>query len=160
MFTEGNRSYYTHDDNEGLTNSDDYDEEIKLLMAYENYALEKKDFLKEINQLKISLAKKDTIINTVTHQLIEKEKHNEVLECEVVSLRKELENTNTLNLRFGKGSENLDQIIKVQHLPIIKTGLGFHEGVSSSQDDVRKSNAKSEILNKELKGFFHQQPRK
>jgi len=113
MSEEGNRSYYTHDDSNGLSNSDEYDQEIKLIMAYENNALEEEDFLKEISQLKISLVEKDTFINTVTHQLTKKDKHNEVLECELVSLRKELEKTKTLNLRFAKGSKKLDEIIKV-----------------------------------------------
>ena len=31
----------------------------------------------------------------------------------------------TLNLRFAKGSETLDEIIKVQLSPLIKTGLGY-----------------------------------
>ena len=31
----------------------------------------------------------------------------------------------TLNLRFAKGSETLDEIIKVQRSPLIKTGLGY-----------------------------------
>ena len=43
----------------------------------------------------------------------------------MVSLRKELEKVKTLNLRFAKGSETLDEIIKVQHSPLIKTGLGY-----------------------------------
>ena len=102
-------------------------------MAYENDTLEKEDFLKEITQLKICLAKKDTVIDTVTHQLIEKYKHNEVLECEVVSIRKELEKTKTMNIRFSKGSETLDEIIKVQCSPLIKTGLGYTEEASQAQ---------------------------
>ena len=44
------------------------------------------------------------IIDTLTHQLTEREKHNEKLECEVASLRKELEKIKSLNLRFAKGS--------------------------------------------------------
>lgn len=103
MSIDGNRSNYTHDYSDGLSNSDEDDQEIKLLMAYENDALEKEYFLKEISQPKISLAEKDTIIHTVTHQLTEKHKHNEVLECEVVSIRKEIEKRKTLNLRFAKG---------------------------------------------------------
>ena len=47
MFAEGNRRYYSHDDSDGLSNSDEDDQEIKPLMAYENNALEKEDFLKE-----------------------------------------------------------------------------------------------------------------
>ena len=31
----------------------------------------------------------------------------------------------TLNLRFAKVSETLDEIIKVQFSPLIKTGLGY-----------------------------------
>jgi len=42
-----------------------------------------------------------------------------------VRLRKELEKTKSLNLRFAKGSETLDEIIKVQHSLLIKTGLGY-----------------------------------
>ena len=30
-----------------------------------------------------------------------------------------------MNLRFSKGSETLDEIIKVQRSPLIKTGLGY-----------------------------------
>jgi len=71
-----------------LSNSDEDDQEIKLLMVYENDSLEKEDLLKEISQLKINLEEKDTFINIVTHQLTKKVKYNEVLKCEVVSLRK------------------------------------------------------------------------
>ena len=81
-------------------------------MVYGNCSLEKEDFLKEINQIKISLVEKDTVINVVTDQLTLKEKHNEVLECEVVSLRKELEKTKTRNLRFSKGTKCYISIIK------------------------------------------------
>ena len=47
------------------------------------------------------------------------------MECEVVSLRKDNEKVKTLNLRFAKGSETLDEIIKIQRSPLIKTGLGY-----------------------------------
>ena len=30
-----------------------------------------------------------------------------------------------LNLRFDKGSETIDEIIKVQHYPLIKRNLGY-----------------------------------
>ena len=56
-------------------------------------------------------------IDTINNQLIEKEKHNEKLECQIVSLRKEIEKEKNLNLRFYKGTETLDEIIKVQHSP-------------------------------------------
>jgi len=57
----------------------------------------------------------------------------------------------------------LDDILSSQRSPAIKSGLGFHEtikGESSLQTKARKSNAKFEMLNKELRGQPHQQPRK
>ena len=53
------------------------------------------------------------IIDTLTFQLVEREKHNEKLECEIVGLRKDIEKTKALNLIFAKGLETLDEIIKV-----------------------------------------------
>ena len=88
-------------------------------------ALEDNDFLDEINQLKICLEESKISIETLKNEFEEKEKHNEKLECEIVSLRKEIEKVKTLNLRFAKGSETLDEIIKVQRSPLIKTGLGY-----------------------------------
>ena len=47
--------------------------------------------------------------------------------------------------------------------PTIKSGLGFLEtieGESSSHAEARNSNAKSEILNKEIRSQAHQKPRK
>ena len=72
------------------------------------------------------------IIDTLTFQLVEREKHNEKLECEIVGLRKDLEKTKALNLRFAKGSETLNKIIKLQHSPLIKTGLGYTKETSQS----------------------------
>jgi len=75
-------------------------------MAYDNDdfldALEEEDFLEEITKLKICLEEKNMFIDTLTHQLIEREKHNENLECEIVGLRKELEKTNFLILDLLK----------------------------------------------------------
>ena len=88
-------------------------------------ALEEKYFFEEITQLKVFLEEKKVAIDKLKHQLIEKEKHNEKLECEVVSLRKELEKIKTLNLRFDKGFETLDEIIKVQRSPLMKIGLAY-----------------------------------
>ena len=72
------------------------------------------------------------IIDTLAHQLTEREKHNENIECEIVCLIKELEKTKSLNLRFSKGSETLNEIIKVQRSPLIKIGLGYTEESSQS----------------------------
>ena len=63
-------------------------------------ALEENYFLEEINHLKICLEEKKISIDTLKNQLIEKEKHNEKLECEIIILRKEIEKVKTLNLRF------------------------------------------------------------
>jgi len=77
-----------------LSNSDEDESEqdFKLLMAYDNDdfmdALEGEYFLEEITKLKICLEEKNMVIDTLTHQLTEREKHNEKLECEVVGLRK------------------------------------------------------------------------
>ena len=73
------------------------------------------------------------IIDTLIFQLAEREKHNEKLECEIVDLRKDIEKTKPLNLRFAKGLETLDEIIKVQRSPMIKTGLGYTEEASQAQ---------------------------
>jgi len=50
-----------------------------------------------------------------------------------VGLRKELEKTKSLNLRFSKGSETLNEITKVQHSPLINIGLRYTEESSQSQ---------------------------
>ena len=71
-------------------------------------------------------------IDTLTYQFAEKEKHNEKLECEIVGLRKDLEKTKSLNLRFSKGVETLNEITKVQRSPMIKTGLGYTKEASQS----------------------------
>ena len=70
------------------------------------------------------------IIDTLTFQLAEREKHNEKLECEIVGLRKDTEKKKALNLRFVKVSKTLDEIIKVQRSPLIKTSLGYTEEAS------------------------------
>jgi hypothetical protein len=95
-------------------------------------ALKYSDFLDENNKLKIYLEESKITVETLKNQLEEKKKHNDKLECEVVSLRKELEKVKTLNLRFAKGSETLDEIIKVQRSPLIKTGLGYTRESSQS----------------------------
>jgi len=73
------------------------------------------------------------IIDTLTYQLAKREKHNEKLECEIVCLRKDTEKTKSLILRFASGSETLNEIIKVQRSPLIKTGLGYTKEASPTQ---------------------------
>eukprot|EP00253_Pinus_taeda_P029264 PITA_29264 len=110
---------------------------IILLMAYEDDDflddVDEDDLYEEISKLKICLEEKSMIIDTLTFQLAEKEKHNEKLECEIVGLRKDIEKTKALNLRFAKGSETLDEIIKVQRSPLIKTSIGYSEEASQAQ---------------------------
>jgi hypothetical protein len=130
------KSFYTHEDSDGLSDSEEEcEQDLRLLIAFEKGSREEKDtfedapedndFLDENNKLKICLEESKITIGTLKKQLEEKEKHNEKLECEVVSLRKELEKVKIPNLRFSKGSETLDEIIKVQRSPLIKTGLGY-----------------------------------
>lgn len=98
------RSYYTHEDIDGLSNSDEDEtgQDYRLLMAYDddNFwdASEEEDLHEEISKLKIYLEENNMIIHTLTYQLAEKEKHNEKLECEIVGLRKDLEKMKSLNL--------------------------------------------------------------
>eukprot|EP00253_Pinus_taeda_P034695 PITA_34695 len=66
-------------------------------------ALDEDGLYEEISKLKICLEEKNMIIDTLTFQLAEREKHNEKLECEVVGLRKDIEKTKSLNLIFAKG---------------------------------------------------------
>eukprot|EP00253_Pinus_taeda_P036394 PITA_36394 len=113
------KSYYTHEDSDGLSNSDEDEQgnDNRLLMAFEDDdfldAINEEGLYEEIAKLKVCLEEKNMIIDTLTVQLAEKDKHNEGLECEIVGLGKEIEKTKALNLRFSKGSETLDEIIKV-----------------------------------------------
>ena len=105
-------------------------------------AIDEEGLYEEISKLKICLEEKNMIIDTLQFQLAESEKHHEKLECEIVGLRKEIEKTKALNLRFVKGSETLDEIIKVQRSSLIKTGLGYNEEASQAQ---KPSTSKSYI---------------
>jgi len=90
---------------------------------------------------------------------LEKEEQYQV---EVNILKDKLEEKDKL-LRFEDNTKILDDILSSQRSPTIKYGLGFHEffeGESSSQAKARNSNVKPEMLNKEIRGQPHQQPRK
>jgi len=134
------KSYYTHEDSDGLSNSDEDEQgnDYRLLMAFEDDdfldAIDEEGLYEEISKLKVCLEEKNMIIDTLTVQLAEMEKHNEKLECEIVGLRKDIEKTKPLNLRFAKGSKTLDEIIKFQHSPLIKTGLGYNVEASQAQN--------------------------
>ena len=125
------KSYYTHEYNDGLSNSDEDErgKPYKLLMAFEDDdymdAIDMDSYYEEMSRLKTCLEEKNVIIETLQIQLDEKEQSLEKLEGEIVGLRKEIEKTKALNLKFVKGSETLDEIINVQRSPLIKTGLGY-----------------------------------
>eukprot|EP00253_Pinus_taeda_P009676 PITA_09676 len=122
------KSYYTHEDSDGLSNSDEDERgnDYKLLMAfeYDDYmdAIDVDIFYEEISRLKTCIEEKNMIIDTLQFQIDEKEKYLETLEGEIVGLRKEIEKTKAINLKFVKGSETLDEIINVQRSPLNKTG--------------------------------------
>jgi len=89
-------------------------------------------FYEEISRLKICLEEKNVITDTLQFQLAEKEKFLEKLECEIVGLRKEIEKIKALNLKFVKESETLDEIINVQHSPLINIGRGYNGEASQA----------------------------
>src|ERR1700733_7349736 len=137
------KSYYTHEDSDGLSNSDE-DERgnvYKLLMAFEDDdymdAIDVDYFHEEITKLKRCIEEKNMIIDNLQFQIDEKERHLEKLEGEIVRLRKEIEKTKAINLKFVKGSETLDEIINVQRSPLNKTGLGYNG--ETSQASTSKS---------------------
>ena len=128
---------------------------------------------KQNKELLQAIAKQENKVLEISHQLeegtkaegimkkqyLEKEEQHRV---EVNILKDKLEEKDKL-LRFQDSTKILDDILSSQRSPVIKTGLGFHEsieGESSSQSKTRNSNAKSEMLNKEMRGQSHQQPRK
>eukprot|EP00253_Pinus_taeda_P022209 PITA_22209 len=132
------KSYYTHEDSDGLSNSDEDEQgnEYKLLMAFEDDdymdGIDVDNLFEEITRLKRCIEEKNMIIDTLQFQIDEKEKHFEKLEGEIVSLRKEIEKTKAINLKFVKGSETLDEIINVHHSPLNKTSLGYNGETSQA----------------------------
>ena len=79
-------------------------------MAYEDDvfldALDEDDLYEEISKLKICLEENNIIIDTLTYQLAERQKHNEKLECEIVGLRKDLEKEKLSILDFLKDKKH------------------------------------------------------
>jgi len=132
------KSYYTHEDSDGVSNSDEDERgnDYKLLMAFEDDdymdVIDVDSLREEITRLKRCIEEKNMIIDTLQFQIDEKEKHLEKLEGEIVGLRKEIEKTKAINLKFVKGSETLDEIINVQRSPLNKTGLGYNGETSQA----------------------------
>eukprot|EP00253_Pinus_taeda_P020506 PITA_20506 len=132
------KSYYTHEDSDGLSNSDENERgnDYKLLMAFEDDdymdAIDVDSFYEEISRLKTCIEENNMIIDTLQFQIDEKEKYLEKLEGEIVGLRKEIDKTKAINLKFVKGSETLDEIINVQCSPLNKTGMGYNGETSQA----------------------------
>eukprot|EP00253_Pinus_taeda_P001678 PITA_01678 len=77
------KSYYTHEDSDGLSNSDEDERgnNCRLLMAFEDDdfmdAIDEEGLYEEISKLKICLEEKNMIIDTLQSHLDESEKHHE-----------------------------------------------------------------------------------
>ena len=99
----------------------------------------------EVLDLRYQLEEGRNVEENMKKQYLEKEEQHQV---EVNILKDKLEEKYKL-LRFQDSNKILDDILSSQSSPAIKASLGFHE-----------SNAKFEILNKEMRGQPHQQPRK
>eukprot|EP00253_Pinus_taeda_P036113 PITA_36113 len=109
-------------------------------------------FHEEITKLKRCIEEKNMIIDTLQFQIDEKERHLEKLKGEIVGLRKEIEKTKAINLKFVKGFETLDEIINVQRSPLNKTGWAIMEKllkhppqkvILMQQEEVSKSTMKT-----------------
>jgi len=105
---------------------DDYEDAVDVDNLYD-----------KITSLKRSIEEKNAIIDALQSQIDEKERHFEKLEGEIVNIRKEIEKTKAINLKFVKGSGTLDNIINVQRSPINKIGLGYNG--ETSQASTSKS---------------------
>ena len=87
MSEEGNRSYYTHDDSDGLSNSDEDNQEIKLLMAYENKDVEREEVTRLKDQLETVTRVREQLQDVVKYQSIT----IQILEYKILSLKEDLE---------------------------------------------------------------------
>ena len=120
-------------------------------------AIDMDSYYEEMSRLKTCLEENNVIIETLQIQLDEKEQSLEKLECEIVGLRKEIEKSKALNLKFVKGSETLDKIINVQRSPLIKTGLGYNgetSQASTSKSYLDAARRYEQKLNKDYQGQF------
>jgi predicted RNase H-like nuclease (RuvC/YqgF family) len=105
-----------------------YEEEDRDSKAKMSQSLEESENI--IISLKVQLEEARRIEEVVRIQLKKKEENCEELESEIVSLRKELKKT-TIESKFKKSVETLDDIINCQRSPFIKTGLGYDVVVAS-----------------------------
>jgi hypothetical protein len=103
----------------------------QLLMQFEKNG-KKPD--EDFALLKVELEEAKKIEDTLKQQLSEKKARCEALEEEVVKTRKEMEKFKALylqNLPSIKASAELNDILRKQRSPLLKTGLGYVSGSSS-----------------------------
>ena len=88
--------------------------------------------------VKIELEEAKKIEDSLKQQLAESKSRCEKLEEEVVTVRKELEKFQALyqqNISSIKASKELNNILSKQRSPLIKSGLGYEQGSSSSHSE-------------------------
>jgi hypothetical protein len=88
--------------------------------------------------IKLELEESKKKEDVLRKQLTESETRCEKLEEEIVTVRKELEKFQALyhqNLSSIKASEELNDILNKQRSPLIKSGLGYEQGSSSSSSE-------------------------
>lgn len=123
------QSSYTHEDTKYSSNSEDVecDQDYQLPMDFEEKCADKYDdvfmdaledkeifmynentLVEEIIKLKIYLEEAKLVEEVLKKHVLEKEMHCENLKLEIMGLRKKLEKTKSLNIRFAKGSDTLE----------------------------------------------------
>ncbi len=96
----------------------------------------------DITLIKLELEEEKKIEIFLKQQLAESKVRCELLEKEVVTVKKELDKYQTLynqNMSSIKASEELHNILNRQRAPQIKYGLGYSQGESSSNSESKNS---------------------
>jgi hypothetical protein len=110
----------------------------QLLMQFEKDS-KKPD--EDFALLKVELEEAKKIEDILKQQLSEKKARCEALEEEVVKTRKEMEKFKALylqNIPSIKASTELNDILRKQRSPLLKTGLGYVSGSSSKQTESKE----------------------
>jgi hypothetical protein len=105
----------------------------KLLIQFKK---DNKEPNEDFALLKVELEEANKIEDILKQQLSEKKAICEALEEEVVKTRKEMEKFKTLylqNLPSIKATTELNDILRKQRSPLLKTGLGYVNGSSNKQ---------------------------
>jgi hypothetical protein len=110
----------------------------QLLMQFEKNG-KKPD--ENFSLLKVELEEAKKIEDTLKQQLLENKARCEALEEEVVKTKKEMEKFKALylqNLPSIKDSAELNDILRKQRSPLLKTGLGYVSGLSIKQPERKE----------------------